>query len=118
MSPERVMLWLLAGITISSIATWILRDSVFDGATAFAILSCLVAAIWGVSRYESTARFSGMANGGILNILTFGVVTAVLTYWCIAMYDFPLVGSIIGSIGTNAYIWWTFGMLEPGNPTV
>ena len=47
MSPERVVLWLLAGITISSIATWILRDSVFDGATAFAILSCLVAAIWG-----------------------------------------------------------------------
>ena len=118
MSPERVMLWLLAGITISSIATWIIQDSVFDGATAFAILSCVVAAIWGITRYESTARFSGMANGGILNILTFGVVTAVLTYWCIAMYDFPLVGSIIGSIGTNAYIWWTFGMLEPGNPTV
>jgi len=118
MSPERVMLWLLAGITISSIATWIVRDSVFDGATAFAILSCVVAAIWGITRYESTARFSGMGNGGILNILTFGVVTAALTYWCIALYDFPLVGSIVCSICANAYIWWTFGMLEPSNPAV
>ena len=118
MSPERVMLWLLAGVTISSIATWIVQDSLFDGATAFAILSCLVAMIWGISRYDSALKFSGMGNGGVLNILAFTVVTAGLTYWCIAMYDFPLAGSIIGSIGTNAYIWWTFGMLEPGNPTV
>ena len=116
MSPERVMLWLLAGVTISSIATWIVQDSLFDGATAFAILSGLVAMIWGISRYDSAVKFSGMGNGGVLNVLTFAVVTAGLTYWCIAMYDFPLVGSIIGSIGTNAYIWWTFGMLEPGNP--
>ena len=118
MSTERVMLWLLAGVNISSIATWIVQDSLFDGATAFAILSCLVAMIWGISRYDSALKFSGMGNGGVLNILAFTVVTAGLTYWCIAMYDFPLVGSIIGSIGTNAYIWWTFGMLEPGNPTV
>ena len=117
MSPERVMLWLLAGVTITSIATWILQDSLFDGVTAFAILSCLVAMIWGISRYDTSVKFSGMGNGGILNILSFAVVTAGLTYWCIAMYDFPLLGSIIGSIGTNAYIWWTFGMLEPGNHT-
>ena len=117
MSPERVMLWLLAGVTFSSIAPWIIQDSLLDGATAFAILSCLVAIIWGISRYDSAVKFSGMGNGGVLNILTFAVVTAGLTYWCIAMYDFPLVGSIIGSIGTNAYIWWTFGMLEPGNLT-
>ena len=118
MSPERVMLWLLAGITVSSIATWIVQDSVFDAATAFAILSCVVASIWGITRYDIAVRFSGMGNGGILNLLTFGVVTAGLTYWCIAMYDFPLVGSIIGSFATNAYLWWTFGMLEPGNPAV
>ena len=117
MSPERVMLWLLAGVGISSVATWIVQDSVFDGATAFAILSCIVALIWAASRYDSAVKFSGMGNGGVLNILTFAVVTAGLTYWCIALYDFTLVGSIIGSICTMAYVWWTFGMLEPGNPT-
>jgi hypothetical protein len=117
MSPERVMLWLLAGVSISSIAIWIVQDSVFDGAAAFAVLSCIVAAIWGISRFDSVVKFSGMGNGGILNVLTFSVVTAGLTYWCIAMYDFPLVGSIICSICTIAYVWWTFGMLEPGSPT-
>ncbi|MDB2333680.1 hypothetical protein N9V30_01855 [Candidatus Poseidoniales archaeon] len=117
MSPERVMLWLLAGVTLSSIAIWVVQDSVFDGATAFAVLSSIVAVIWGISRYDSAVKFSGMGNGGVLNFLTFAVVTAGLTYWCIAMYDFPLVGSIIGSICTIAYVWWTFGMLEPGNPT-
>jgi len=118
MSPERVMLWLLAGVTVASIATWLFQDSVFDAAITFSILSVLVAMIWGATHYEKTIRLSGMKNGGILNILAFVVVTAGLTYWCIYFYDFPLVGSIIGSIGTNAYIWWTFGMLEPGTPSV
>ena len=117
MSPERVMLWLLAGITIASFATWLFQDSVFDAAVTFSILSIVVAIIWGASRYEKTIQLSGMKNGGILNILTFVAVTAGLTYWCIYFYDFPLVGSIIGSIGTNAYIWWTFAMLEPGKPS-
>ena len=75
-------------------------------------------AIWGASRYEKTLQFSGIKNGGTLNILAFVVVTAGLTYWCIYFYDFPLVGSIVGSIGTNAYIWWTFAMLEPGSPSL
>lgn len=118
MSPERVMLWLLAGVTVASIATWLLQDSVFDAAVTFSILSVLVAIIWGATHYEKTIQLSGMKSGGILNILAFIVVTAGLTYWCIYFYDFPLVGSIIGSIGTNAYIWWTFGMLEPGTPSV
>jgi len=117
MSPERVMLWLLAGVTVASIATWLLQDSVFDAAVTFSILSVLVAMIWGATHYEKTIQLSGMKSGGILNILAFIVVTAGLTYWCIYFYDFPLVGSIIGSIGTNAYIWWTFGMLEPGTPS-
>ena len=117
MTPERVMLWLLAGTTIASLATWFVQDSVFDAVVTFSILSCLIAIIWGASHYEKTVQLSGMKNGGILNILVFTVVTAGLTYWCIYFYDFPLVGSIIGSIGTNAYIWWTFGMLEPGTPS-
>ena len=114
MSPERVMLWLLAGVTVASLATWLIQDSVFDAAVTFSILSCIVAAIWGASHYEKAILLSGIKGGGILNILAFVAVTAGLTYWCIYFYDFPLVGSIIGSIGTNAYIWWTFGMLEPG----
>tara|TARA_B100000614_G_scaffold145791_1_gene129577 strand:+ start:429 stop:785 length:357 start_codon:yes stop_codon:yes gene_type:complete len=118
MSPERVMLWLLAGITIASFATWLVQDSVFDAAVTFSILSCVVAAIWGASRYEKTLQFSGIKNGGTINILAFVVVTAGLTYWCMYFYDFPLVGSIVGSIGTNAYIWWTFAMLEPGSPSL
>ncbi len=117
MSPERVMLWLLAGVTIASIATWLLQDSVFDAAVTFSILSVLVAMIWGATHYEKSFQLRGMKGGGILNILAFIIVTAGLTYWCIYFYDFPLVGSIIGSIGTNAYIWWTFGMLEPGTPS-
>ena len=118
MSPERVMLWLLAGVSIASFATWFIQDSVFDAAVTFSILSCIVALLWGATRYESTMQLSGMRNGGILNILSFAAVTAGLTYWCIYFYDFPLVGSIIGSIGTNAYIWWSFAMLEPGKPSV
>ena len=118
MSPERVMLWLLAGVTIASFATWFIQDSVFDAAVTFSILSCVVALLWGATRYEKTMQLSGMRSGGILNILSFVAVTAGLTYWCIYFYDFPLVGSIIGSIGTNAYIWWTFAMLEPGKPSV
>ena len=114
MSPERVMLWLLAGVTVASFATWLIQDSVLDAAVMFSILSCIVAAIWGASRYEKAIQLSGIKGGGILNMLAFVAVTAGLTYWCIYFYDFPLVGSIIGSIGTNAYIWWTFGMLEPG----
>ena len=114
MSPERVMLWLLAGVTVASLATWLIQDSVFDAAVTFSILSCIVAAIWGASHYEKAIQLSGIKGGGILNILAFVAVTAGLTYWCIYFYDFPLIGSIIGSIGTNAYIWWTFGMLEPG----
>ncbi len=115
MSTERVMLWLLAGITIASFAIWFVQDSVFDAAVTFSILSCLVAMIWGASHYESTMQLSGLKSGGILNILAFAAVTAGLTYWCIYFYAFPLVGSIIVSIGTNAYIWWTFSMLEPGS---
>jgi multisubunit Na+/H+ antiporter MnhF subunit len=118
MSPERVMLWLLAGVTIASFGTWFVQDSVLDAAITFSILSCVVALIWGATRYEKTVQLSGMKNGGVLNSLAFVVVTAGLTYWCIYFYDFPLVGSIIGSIGTNAYIWWTFGMLEPGTTSV
>ena len=118
MSPERVMLWLLAGVTIASFGTWIVQDSVLDAAVTFSVLSVLIALIWGATHYEKTIRLSGMKNGGVLNILVFVAVTAGLTYWCIYFYDFPLVGSIIGSIGTNAYIWWTFGMLEPGSPSV
>ncbi len=118
MSTERVMLWLLAGITIASFATWFIQDSVFDAAVTFSILSCLVAIIWGASYYESTMQLSGLKTGGILNIITFVAVTAGLTYWCIYFYDFPLVGSILGSIGTNAYIWWTFSTLEPGTQSV
>ena len=114
MSTERVMLWLLAGITIASFAIWFIQDSVFDAAVTFSILSCLVAIIWGASYYESTMQLSGLGSGGLLNILAFVAVTAGLTYWCIYFYDFPLVGSILGSIGTNAYIWWTFSMFEPG----
>jgi multisubunit Na+/H+ antiporter MnhF subunit len=114
MSPERVMLWLLAGVTVAAFATWLIQDSVLDAAVTFSILSCIVAAIWGASRYEKAIQLSGIKGGGILNMLAFVAVTAGLTYWCIYFYDFPLVGSIIGSIGTNAYIWWTFGMLEPG----
>ena len=117
MTPERVMLWLLAGTTIASLATWFVQDSVFDAVVTFSILSCLIAIIWGASHYEKTIQLSGMKNGGVLNILAFAVVTAGLTYWCIYFYEFPLVGSIIGSIGTNVYIWWTFGMLEPGTPS-
>ena len=118
MSTERVMLWLLAGITIASFATWFIQDSVFDAAVSFSILSCLVAIIWGASYYESTMQLSGLKTGGIFNIITFVAVTAGLTYWCIYFYDFPLVGSILGSIGTNAYIWWTFSTLEPGTQSV
>ena len=47
MSPERVMLWLLAGVTVASLATWLIQDSVFDAAVTFSILSCIVAASWG-----------------------------------------------------------------------
>ena len=115
MSTERVMLWLLAGITIASFAIWFIQDSVFDAAVTFSILSCLVAIIWGASYYENTMQLSGLGNGGLLNILAFVAVTAGLTYWCIYFYDFPLVGSAIASIGANAYIWWTFSMLEPGS---
>jgi len=114
MSTERVMLWLLAGTTIASFAIWFIQDSVFDAAVTFSILSCLIAIIWGASYYESTMQLSGLKTGGVLNILAFVAVTAGLTYWCIYFYDFPLVGSILGSIGANAYIWWTFSMLEPG----
>ena len=114
MSPERVLLWLLAGVTVASLATWLIQDSVFDAAVTFSILSCIVAAIWGASHYEKAIQLSGIKGGGILNILAFVAVTAGLTYWCTYFYDFPLIGSIIGSIGTNAYIWWTVGMLEPG----
>jgi len=117
MTPERVMLWLLAGVTVASIATWLLQDSVFDAAVTFSILSVIVAMIWGATDYEKTIHLSGMKSGGILNILAFIIVTAGLAYWCIYFYDFPLVGSILGSIGTNAYIWWTLGMLEPGTPS-
>ena len=49
MSPERVMLWLLAGVTIASFATWLIQDSVFDAAVAFSILSVIVAMLWGAS---------------------------------------------------------------------
>ena len=49
MSPERVMLWLLAGVTVASIATWLFQDSVFDAAVTFSILSVLVAMIWGAT---------------------------------------------------------------------
>ena len=117
MTPERVMLWLLAGVTTASFVTWFIQDSVFDAAVTFSILSCVVALLWGATRYEKTMQLSGMRSGGILNILSFVAVTAGLTYWCIYFYDFPLVGSIFGSIGTNAYIWWTFAMLEPGKPS-
>ena len=64
MSPERVMLWLLAGVTIASIATWLLQDSVFDAVVTFSILSVLVAMIWGATHYEKTIQLSGM-NGGV-----------------------------------------------------
>ena len=56
MSPERVMLWLLAGVTVASLATWLIQDSVFDAAVTFSILSCIVAAIWGASHYEKAIQ--------------------------------------------------------------
>ena len=49
MSPERVMLWLLAGVTIASFATWLIQDSVLDAAVAFSLLSVIVAMLWGAS---------------------------------------------------------------------
>ena len=98
MSPERVMLWLLAGVTIASFATWFIQDSVFDATVTFSILSCVVALLWGATRYEKTMQLSGMRSGGILNILSFVAVTAGLTYWCIYFYDFPLVGSIVEAL--------------------